>query len=209
MADEAMEIDGALSVPTSNPNLYYSPPESFTPSANPSAREKSDNFREIQVKVHIRKPERDSWVYLGRGVVTQEMTGHSSRIVVRNLSTGKVMTTFGESSDLQAEKRGNFVVIGCVDGSHVVSWSLNALNNSETLRLLASIELACYRCKQAVADPRLHSKARRKIERLIKDDRRKRHRRRKDQEAMIDAFAKQNLSTEQVVTSDGVPPVDS
>jgi len=206
MADEAMEIDGALNAPTSNQTLYYAQPESFTTQVTPSAR---DNFREIQVKVHIRKPERDSWVYLGRGVVTQEMTGHSSRVVVRNLSTGKVMTAFGESSDLQAEKRGNFVVIGCVDGSRVISWSLNALNNSETLRLLASIELACYRCKQAVADPRLHSKARRKIERLIKDDRRKRHRRRKDQEAMIDAFAKQNLSTEQVMTSEGGPPVDS
>jgi len=197
-----MEIDGAPSAPTSNHN--HAQPESFTPQVNPSPR---DNFREIQVKVHIRKPERDSWVYLGRGVVTQEMTGHSSRVVVRNLSSGKIMTTFGESSDLQAEKRGNFVVIGCIDGSRVVSWSLNALNNSETIRLLASIELACYRCKQAVADPRLHSKARRKIERLIKDDRRKRHRRRKDQEAMIDAFAKQNLSTEKVVTSD--VPLDS
>jgi len=207
MADEAMEIDGAPSAPTSNHNIHHAQPESFTPQVNPSPR---DNFREIQVKVHIRKPERDSWVYLGRGVVTQEMTGHSSRVVVRNLSNGKIMATFGESSDLQAEKRGNFIVIGCVDGSRVVSWSLNALNNSETLRLLASIELACYRCKQAVADPRLHSKARRKIERLIKDDRRKRHRRRKDQEAMIDAFAKQNLSTEQLVTSEGVPvPVDS
>jgi len=198
-----MEIDGAPSAPTSNHNIYHAQPESFTPQVNPSPR---DNFREIQVKVHIRKPERDSWVYLGRGVVTQEMTGHSSRVVVRNLSSGKIMTTFGESSDLQAEKRGNFVVIGCIDVSRVVSWSLNALNNSETIRLLAIIELACYRCKQAVADPRLHSKARRKIERLIKDDRRKRHRRRKDQEAMIDAFAKQNLSTEQLVTSEGVPP---
>jgi hypothetical protein len=205
MAEEAMEIDGALCAPSSNHNLHHAQTESFTAQVNPSPR---DNFREIQVKVHIRKPERDSWVYLGRGVVTQEMTGHSSRVVVRNLSSGKIMTTFGESSDLQAEKRGNFVVVGCIDGSRVVSWSLNALNNSETIRLLAIIELACYRCKQAVADPRLHTKARRKIERLIKDDRRKRHRRRKDQEAMIDAFAKQNLSTEQVVSSEGVP-VDS
>ena len=116
-------------------------------------------------------------------------------------------------SDLQAEKRGNFVVIGCVEGSRVISWSLNvsspissltmlpivfsfavqALNNSETLRLLASIELACYKCKQALADPRLHNKSRRRIERVIKDDRRRRHRRRKDQDAMVDAFAKQNL----------------
>lgn len=62
--------------------------------------------------------------------------------------------------------------------------------------MLATIELACYKCKQAVADPRLHTKVRRKIERVIKDDRRRRHRRRKEQEAMIDAFAKQNLSNE-------------
>ncbi|TFY82337.1 hypothetical protein EWM64_g1678 [Hericium alpestre] len=26
---------------------------------------------------------------------------------------------FGETSDLQAEKRGNFVVVGCVDGPKV------------------------------------------------------------------------------------------
>ncbi|KAF9462170.1 hypothetical protein BDZ94DRAFT_1322862 [Collybia nuda] len=164
-----------------------------------------DNFRDIQVKVHIRRPERDSWVYMGRGLVTQEVTGHSSRVVVRTVSTGKIMAVFGETSDLQAEKRGNFVVIGCVEGSRVVSWSLNALNNSETLRLLASIELACYKCKQALADPRLHTKSRRRIERVIKDDRRRRHRRRKDQEAMIDAFAKQNLSTEPTSMETGPP----
>ena len=115
-------------------------------------------------------------------------------------------------------------MIGCVEGSRVISWSLNvsnpiillrhflwiptrdyqAQNNSETLRLLASIELACYRCKQAMSDPRLHHKGRRRIERVIKDDRRRRHRRRKDQEAMIDAFAKQNLSSE--MTADAGPP---
>ncbi|KAF8168180.1 hypothetical protein B0H34DRAFT_49991 [Crassisporium funariophilum] len=201
MADESMEIDGMTNGAVSTNEVYHVKPEIFTTQLA-STR---DNFREIQVKVHIRKPERDSWVYLGRGLVTQEMTGHSSRVVVRNLTSGKVMATFGESSDLQAEKRGNFVVIGCVDGARVVSWSLNALNNSETLRLLASIELACYRCKQAVADPRLHNKARRKIERLIKDDRRKRHRRRKDQEAMIDAFAKQNIGPEQAAYEAGPP----
>jgi len=69
------------------------------------------------------------------------------------------------------------------------------MNNSETLRLLASIELACYRCKQALVDPRLHTKVRRRIERVIKDDRRRRHRRRKDQEAMVDAFSRHNLGT--------------
>lgn len=70
------------------------------------------------------------------------------------------------------------------------------MNNSDTLRLLASIELACYRCKQALMDPRLHYKARRRVERIIKDDRRKRHRRRKDQDAMVDAFARQTLTNE-------------
>lgn len=36
--------------------------------------------REIQVKVHIRRPERDSWVYMGRGIVSQEVIGQSSRV---------------------------------------------------------------------------------------------------------------------------------
>lgn len=128
------------------------------------------------------------------------------------------MGKYSQASDVLAEKRGNFVVVGCVEGSKVVSWSLNvracplalwhhppdvystitffirqALNNSETLRLLASIELACYRCKSAVVDPRLHLKLRRKIDKVIKDDRRKRHRRRKDQDAMVDMFAKQHI----------------
>jgi predicted aminopeptidase len=119
-----------------------------------------------------------------------------------------------QGSELQAEKRGNFVVVGCIEGSKVVSWSLNvsivfilgqkgiltvsisqALNTSETLRLLACIELACYRCKQAVADPRSLHRSRRRVERVIKDDRRKRHMRRQEQDAMIDLFSKQDLNS--------------
>jgi len=200
MADEIMEIDGSP--------LAASPSHDEKPS--PPALATKDNFREIQVKVHVRQADKDSWLYLGRAVVTQEVYGQSSRVVVvRHLGNGKPITTFSEASDLQAEKRGNFVVIGCIDGGKVVSWSLNALNNSETLRLLASIELACYKCKQALQDPRLHHKARRRIERLIKDDRRKRHRRRKDQEALIDAFAKQNLGDlpmEATTSSSGANP---
>ena len=65
-------------------------------------------------------------------------------LVVRSASSHKIFTVFGEvrrprqtrvhlpNSDpqmqgaaLQAERRGNFVVIGCVEGSRVVSWSLN------------------------------------------------------------------------------------
>ncbi|KAG6851186.1 hypothetical protein H0H93_015196 [Arthromyces matolae] len=180
--EETMEVDFAMpqvgphpqasSLDVQDLGMQTPPPTAHMPSR--------DAFRDIQVKVHIRRPEKDSWVYMGRGIVTQELSGHSSRV--------------GATSDLQAEKRGNFVVVGCVEGSRVMSWSLNALNNSETLRLLASIELACYRCKQALADPRLHSKGRRRIERVIKDDRRRRHRRRKDQDALIDAFAKQTLA---------------
>ncbi|KAJ3750503.1 hypothetical protein DFH05DRAFT_1467515 [Lentinula detonsa] len=157
--------------------------------------------REIQVKVHIRRPERDSWVYMGRGLVSQEVTGHSSRVVVRALTTNRCE----KGTDLQAEKRGNFVVIGCVEDSGVVSWSLNALNNSETLRLLASIELACYKCKNALTDPRKAGKDRKKVDRIIKDDRRRRHRRRKDQEALIDAFARSNIATESTAMTDDAP----
>jgi len=168
---------------------YASPP---MPNALPPARE----FRDIQVKVHIRRPEKDSWAYLGRALVSQEVVGQSSRVVIRSLTSGKVLVAFGEISELQAEKRGNFVVVGCVEGSRVLSWSLNALNNSETLRLLASIELACYRCRLAVGDPRTHTKSRRRIERVIKEDRRRRHRRRKDQDAMIDAFQQHHLGND-------------
>lgn len=39
-----------------------------------------DKFREIPVKVHVRRPERDSWSYVGRAVVTQEAFGQGSRI---------------------------------------------------------------------------------------------------------------------------------
>lgn len=127
------------------------------------------------------------------------------------------------------------MVIGHVDlkrgNNNVCSWSLNvrpcftssmsilayyqsisktqALNNSETLRLLATIELTCYRVKQAVGDPQKHGKMRRKVERLIKDDRKKRHRRRKDQEALIDAFAKSNINEHLAPASGPIPSAPS
>ncbi|KAI0033427.1 hypothetical protein K488DRAFT_47715, partial [Vararia minispora EC-137] len=153
-----------------------------------------DTFKDIPVKVHVRRPERDSWAYVGRAVVTLEVNGSTSQVVVRSLPANKTLIRFSEGSELQAEKRGNFVVVGCVEGTRVISWSLNALNNAETIRLLASIELACYRSKQAIIDPRAHYKNRRRVERTIKDDRRRRHRRRKEQDAMVDAFAKQDLN---------------
>jgi hypothetical protein len=47
-----------------------------------------------------------------------------------------------KGSDLQAEKRGNFVVIGCVEGSRVVSWSLNV----SFLRLFATTAFSDQSC---------------------------------------------------------------
>jgi hypothetical protein len=193
---DAMEEDPILATSSSFPEGVPSvqgPPSYVPPPSSAPIPTSTREFRDVQVKVHMRRPEKDSWVYLGRALVSQEITGQASRVVVRSMSSGKVMVSFGELSDLQAEKRGNFVVIGCVEGAHVVSWSLNALNNSDTLRLLASIELACYRCRLALIDPRNHTKTRRRIERIIKDDKRKRHKRRKDQDAMVDAFSRQNL----------------
>jgi len=193
---DAMEEDPILATSSSFPEGVPSvqgPPSYVPPPSSAPIPTSTREFRDVQVKVHMRRPEKDSWVYLGRALVSQEITGQASRVVVRSMSSGKVMVSFGELSDLQAEKRGNFVVIGCVEGAHVVSWSLNALNNSDTLRLLASIELACYRCRLALIDPRNHTKTRRRIERIIKDDKRKRHKRRKDQDAMVDSFSRQNL----------------
>ncbi|KAI1788769.1 hypothetical protein LXA43DRAFT_1063322 [Ganoderma leucocontextum] len=157
------------------------------------APQSRDPFRDIPVKVHIRRPERDTWAYMGRGIVSQEISGQSSRVVVRAASSSKILTVFGEGAALQAERRGNFVVVGSVEGGRVVSWSLNALNNSETVRLLASIELACYASKQAMVDPVMHGAFRRRVSRMIKDDRRRRHKRRKDQDSMVAAFASTGL----------------
>jgi len=187
--DQSMEVDHICT--------DYQPPSPIAPSGfnlptPPPARR--EGFREIQVKIHIRKPEKDTWTYLGRGLVSQEVNGHSSRVVVRTFTSRKEIAVFDEETDLQVEKRGNFVIVGCVQGSHVVSWSFNALNNSETLRLLASIELACYKCQQATSDPRMHVKVRRRIDRVIRDDRRRRHRRRKDHDALIDAFARHDIT---------------
>jgi len=191
-----MDVDG-LSLETATLRELPQVQDPSVPHTGPplsNGGQHREPFRDIPVKVHIRRPERDSWVYVGRATVSLDTTGHSSQVLVRSTSTDKVLTVFSENSELQAEKRGNFVVVGSIEGSKVISWSLNALNASETLRLLACIELACYRCKQAVADPRSHHRTRRRIERVIKDDRRKRHRRRQEQETMIDLFSKQDLN---------------
>jgi hypothetical protein len=119
-----------------------------------------------------------------------------------------------QTYEIQAEKRGNFVVIGSVEGSRVISWSLNvsghlspslsfrahcdsqALNNTETLRLLTIVELACPYCTKALDPHRMSSKTQRRIDRVIKDDRRKRHRRRKEADEVVNMFAKTNLEEE-------------
>jgi len=150
-------------------------------------------YRQLPVRVHVRKPGRDSWVYVGRATVSHEVIGQTSRVVVRT-GGDKVLVTFGEQCDLQAERRGNFVVVACVEPDGVLSWSLNAVNIADTLRLLASIELACYKSKQIFSDPMRYTSVRRKIERVIRDDRRKRHKRKRDEETMISAFAQQKLS---------------
>ncbi len=81
------------------------------------APQSRDPFRDIPVKVHIRRPERDTWAYMGRGIVSQEISGQSSRVgaqtspfsapphasltdltrpVVRAASSSKILTVFGQ-----------------------------------------------------------------------------------------------------------------
>jgi hypothetical protein len=50
------------------------------PPATPSLPQSQERFREVSVKVHIRRPERDSWAYIGRGEVTHEAFGQGTRI---------------------------------------------------------------------------------------------------------------------------------
>ena len=49
-----------------------------------------ETFRDVAVKVHVRKPDKDSWVYLGRGIVSSEMVGRSNRIRTYPLLSGCV-----------------------------------------------------------------------------------------------------------------------
>jgi len=159
----------------------------------PPANTVKEVFREVPVKVHYRKASKDSWKYVGRALVSHEVYGQFSRVVLRSASSNKMLTSFSELTDVQVDKRDNFIVVACVDGLNVVSWSLNALNNAEALRLMTSIELACYRSQQAVSDPILFSRSRRRIERVVRDDRRRRHQRRKVEDELANAFAKQEI----------------
>jgi hypothetical protein len=75
------------------------PPHAPTPPVISSISSPRD-FRDIQVKIHIRRPEKDSWTYLGRGTVSQEITGHSSRIsecFSTNACSYKVLTSCSHS----------------------------------------------------------------------------------------------------------------
>lgn len=49
-----------------------------------------------------------------------------SRVLTyQRYSCGSLYDLYLQESNLQVEKRGNFVVISCVEGNNVVSWSLN------------------------------------------------------------------------------------
>lgn len=156
------------------------------------------------------------------------------RAVIRAVSSGKVLTTFsevrcpapgesgvrtltrvrGQMSEVQADKRGTFIVVASVESTGVTSWSLNvsvvhshisdprlltpippqAVNNSDALKLLASIELACYRCKQAILEPGRYNKSRRRIEKVVREDRRRRHTNKREEDELATAFGQQTIA---------------
>jgi hypothetical protein len=65
------------------PSLYPLGLVTYSAHLDPCHNSGSQNrepFREIPVKVHIRRPERDSWVYVGRATVSLDTTGHSSQV---------------------------------------------------------------------------------------------------------------------------------
>lgn len=56
-------------------------PPGPTPTLASTAPSRSrEGFPDIPVKVHIRRPGKDAWVYMGRATVTQEIYGQSSRV---------------------------------------------------------------------------------------------------------------------------------
>jgi len=192
-----MDLDTQVAIeqPPPPPNADQQLANANTSSASSaSPRLFKDPFRELQVKVHVRRHGKDMWTYVGRCTAAQEILGQSSRIVIRQISSGRVLAVFSELSDVQIEKRGNFIILATVEPEGVVSWSLNALNNSETLKLLASVELACYRCGLALSNPGLHGKVRRRIEKLVKEDRRRRHKRRREDDDLVTAFDRQTIT---------------
>jgi len=192
MSDETMELD-ELVISQEEVLPQGNEPSHSTEMIPTPHRLPKELFREMQVKVHVRKQGKDMWTYVGRCTATQEILGQSSRIIIRQISSGRILVVFSELTDVQIEKRGNFVILAAVEPDGVVSWSLNALNNSETLKLLASVELACYRCGIALSNPVLHTKVRRRIEKLVKDDRRRRHKRRRDDDELVTAFDRQTI----------------
>jgi len=197
-----MEIDGSereLALGPQFPALDSQEPisHSIKPESAPASdhpRTGSPAVRNLSVKVHIRKAGRVAWKYIGRAIVQQEFSGQTSRVVIRSSTSGKVFTTFSEMSEIQADKRGNFIVVAAIESTGVTSWSLNTTNNSDALRLLASIELACYRCKQALLDPSRHTKTRRRIEKLVREDRRRRHEHKRVEDELVSAMLQQNLA---------------
>ena len=56
------------------------PPGQSPTLASTTPSRSREGFPEISVKVHIRRPGKDAWVYLGRATVTQEIHGQSSRV---------------------------------------------------------------------------------------------------------------------------------
>ena len=67
-----------------------------------------------------------------------------------------------------------------------------ALNNADTLRLFAIFEVSCVTCGKGSSHDKTNVH-RRRIARLIRDDKKRRHKRRREQDAMIDAFARTGL----------------
>jgi len=152
------------------------------------------NGDKIPAKMHVRRPGRDNWSYIGRVGIFQELTHKAPIVVIRLQNNDKVIATFTESSNISVDKRGNFIVVASVEPAGVISYSLHAQSNNDALRLLASIELAAYKLGTVTGtENRQQSKLRRKIDRTIKEDRRRRHRRRKDDDALVAMLGNANL----------------
>ncbi|KIM26000.1 hypothetical protein M408DRAFT_34059, partial [Serendipita vermifera MAFF 305830] len=85
----------------------------------------------IPAKMHVRRPGRDNWSYIGRVGIFQELTHKAPIVVVRLQSNDKVVATFSENSNISVDKRGNFIVVASVEPAGVISYSLHAQTNND------------------------------------------------------------------------------
>jgi len=99
----AMDVDAAILVAPPELNKESATSNSLNNNALPTTSTQSqvrEMYRQLPVRVHVRRPGKDNWMYIGRATVSHEVMGQTSLVVVRT-GAEKVLVTFGEVSEVR------------------------------------------------------------------------------------------------------------